>query len=227
MRREAHHLSDEELALLATEEPDPAAAAHLQACAHCRTRWQQYQAISSALRSLPRPQLGRDLRFAPQAVAALARVPWWWRHRAAIRVGTVLAAAVLALLLTSTVGLLPAGRSADGRVPTEKRPPTVVSPTAEASAPIGAGGESLPAVQAFVASPEPTETVESSSTVVPAGPAATLAPSGEERGSVLGPVARIALYSAIALLAVLTLAGLVLGFLLPLRRSPPSSRWLA
>lgn len=120
------HLSEEQLALLASEEPEPPVAAHLKNCPQCSARWEEYRALRRALRALPSPPLPRDFRFGVRAVAWLRRPPWWWRYRAPLRVATLFAATLLVLLVAGTVYWPPGSSPTAGSSPTGAATPTEV-----------------------------------------------------------------------------------------------------
>ncbi len=222
MSHDMTHLSEEHLALLATEEPDPAAASHLAACDQCRTRWEEYRRISAALRSLPAPRLSRDLVVDPRSLAVLTRAPWWWRYQRVARVGTALAATLLVILLATTT-LLPS----PGTGTREEHAAAPAAPAAEfraaaAETPEMGGPEetTLPSVQSFATEPTPTGSAVADAQLPTAQGTTESAPSESEFSPDLGTVGRLVLYGAIGLLGLLTLAGLVIGFLLPaLRRN--------
>ncbi|MCX2726935.1 hypothetical protein OO015_05430 [Thermomicrobium sp. 4228-Ro] len=219
-----NHLSDEQLALLATDVPEPALATHLESCAACRARLEQYQALVSALRTLPRPALPRDFVFDPQSVARLRSAPWWWRYRFPIRVATLLAATFLLLLVTSAVVLVPSGTPSNERVAIEERSPAAAA-TDVGSTPTlteaGAGEEVAPAIQALAASP--TASSERTATVQTKVPSATPPLDEHETSVLLGAFGHLLLYGAIGALAIVTILGFVIGFVLPLVRRPPQS----
>jgi len=221
------HLSDEQLALLATEVPEPPLAAHLESCPDCRARWQEYQALVSALRTLPRPALPRDFVFDPQSVVRLRSAPWWWRYRFPIRVATLLAATFLVLLVTSALVLVPPSTQPNERVTGVARSPAAAVPTMHATptlAESGAGEAVAPAVQALAASPAAASegTTTAQTTVPPSSPP----PEEHETSLRLGASGRFVLYGAIAVLTIVTALGLVIGFLLPLVRRPQRSMHL-
>jgi anti-sigma factor RsiW len=214
-----NHLSEEQLALLATDVPEPALAAHLESCPECRARWEQYQALVRALRTLPRPALPRDFVFHPRSVARLHSAPWWWRYRFPIRVATLLAATFLVLLVTSAVVLVSPSTQPKERVATVARSPAAAVPDVESTPALTeAGGEAAPAVQALAASP----TAPSEQTATAQTKASSSAPAAEEHETsvLLGAAGRFVLYGAIGILTIVTALGLVIGFVLPFVRRP-------
>ncbi|MCX7624211.1 MAG: hypothetical protein N2Z82_10745 [Thermomicrobium sp.] len=218
MTRHVSHIADEELALLATEELPPAAAAHLASCAECRQRWEQYRTIAGALRSLPAPALPRDFSFDPAAVAALRPVPWWWRYRWPIRVTTLLAATFLVVLLSSALAW-PRASPPPQRVAAST--PTAVALAAPEPTPAeaGAGGESVTAVQALAGTPaevgEATPSPQAKA-VVPSTDREQERPVGFGSGT-----GRVVVVVLAGLLALLSAVGSVFGFVLPLVARPP------
>ncbi len=227
MSRKATHLSEEHLALLATEEPDPVAASHLAACEQCRTRWEEYRRISAALRALPRPQVPRDFVVEPRSVAVLAHVPWWWRYQRVARVGTVLAATLLVILLATTALLPSPGTGTPEQYAAAPPAPAAEFRAAAAETPEMGGPEeaTLPSVQTFATEPTPAVSAAADAQLPVTQGTGEPAPSDSEFSLDLGTIGRFVLYGAIGLLGLLTLAGLVIGFLLPaLRRNLGSVR---
>ncbi len=222
MTLETSHLTDEQLALLASEVPGSRVREHLESCAECRSRWQQYVALQQALRALPPPRLPRDFALAIQTAIALPRVPWWWRHRFSIRVGTLLAATLLVMLLSSALafpgsGEWPTGKRAQEQATPNRITAVTITPTlAEA----GMGGAAAPVVQ----SAQETPTLEGSIPSTLARPAEhSPAPTNEVKSQVVQPRDRLMVVlflGAVTLLSVVTVLGIVLGFLLPLVRDP-------
>lgn len=210
------HLSEEDLALLASEKPSGEVAMHLAHCADCRTRWEQYVALRQALRELPRPPLPRDFTFDLRAVAALHHQPWWWRYRMSIRVSTLLAATILVILLASftRAPILTFTRGVEqARTPTPTTEEVQIfasGPTvAEPGAP-GAGGESGSLPFSLAARPEDT-------TATPAE--AMQPPVGRAENHETELTAWLVWSPFILLLAILlglvTFLGLLFGFVLP------------
>lgn len=215
MTGEAPHLNEEQLALLASEVPDPLAEEHLASCERCRRRWQQYVMIREAMRALPSPALPRDFTFALERVTPPS-IPWWWRHRFSIRVGTLLAATLLVMLL-STALVLPG--SSEKRA-LEQPAPTAIAVLSSQETPTGpgAGGEVLPPSAAL----EGTPMVEDTATSVSAFAAPAETPSRatpEHEAEVTQPTGgfwRLVLLSFTAFLGIITLLGLIFGFGLPM-----------
>ncbi|WP_448576890.1 hypothetical protein [Thermomicrobium sp.] len=220
MADRSSHLDEERLALLASEEPDPEEAAHLAQCVFCRRRWQEYRAVRQALRSLPAPTLPRDFAAGFEDIEFLPRDPWWWRYRTALRAGTLLAATLLVVLLSTLLvrPLIPP-REEPSAVPASS-PVDQVAMLAEPSMrEPGAGGPFLPSPEALAGTPvAPPDT---DAKIAPgSGSAAPLpaASEAEAEPSDLLSLASPISWLALAVLALLVLAGFVFGFLLPVVR---------
>ncbi|MCM8746181.1 hypothetical protein NET03_06520 [Thermomicrobium sp. CFH 73360] len=216
MTREAPHLNEEQLALLASEVPNPLAEEHLVSCERCRRRWQQYVAIREAMRALPSPALPRDFTFVLERGVTPPSIPWWWRHRFSIRVGTLLAATLLVMLL-STALVLPG--------PSEKRAleqpaPTAIAVLSSQETPTGpgAGGEVLPPSAALEGTPMGEDTATSvSAFAAPAETPSRVTPEHEQEViQPTGGFSRLGLLSFTVLLGIITLFGLIFGFALPM-----------
>uniref|UniRef100_A0A7C1K4E9 Zinc-finger domain-containing protein n=1 Tax=Thermomicrobium roseum TaxID=500 RepID=A0A7C1K4E9_THERO len=224
MTLEASHLTDEQLALLASEAPDSLAREHLESCEECRYRWQQYIALQRALRALPSPPLPRDFTFPPESVAVLRPVPWWWRHRFSIRVGTLLAATLLVMLLSSALAFPGSRESSAGKRVHEQASPSGVAALAPQPtlAEAGRGGPSAPAVQSLEETPAPEGLTPS--TFAFARPAETPpVPTNEAESETVQlreGLERALFLAAVTLLSVVTVLGVVLGFLFPVVRHP-------
>ncbi|MBO9350566.1 MAG: hypothetical protein J7449_03715 [Thermomicrobium sp.] len=217
MTDRSSHLDEERLALLASEEPDAEVSAHLAQCEFCRRRWQEYRAVRQALRSLPAPPLPRDFAAGFEDIEFLPRDPWWWRYRTALRAGTLLAATLLVVLLSTLLvrPLIPP-REEPSAAPASS-PADQVAVLAEPSMrEPGAGGPFLPSPEALAGTPVVPSDTNAKLPPEPGSPAPLpAAGAAEAESSSPLPIASPLGWLALAVLALLVLAGFLLGFLLP------------